>query len=320
MENALHPTAFIVSRKSEGIYLSGISFSGGCAGHYPCGRFVMNEKYKGSAIFQKKFTVDFLSKKMKVNEGEVPQYIVEESHPAIIDPEQWQKVQDEMAVRKTKGRHHNSLSPFSAKLVCGDCGEFFGSKVWHSTDKYRRVIWQCNGKLKGERRCGTPHLTEEDIKRLLLQAVARLTEEREVLLETCVMLRDEYLNTEAIDAECSALADEMEVVEALTKRLIAENATTTMPQDEYSRKYDALVQRYDASEESTAQLQGQKVRKRFQADAMDCFITELMTLDASLPVQYSDRLWLNLIDRVTVYGDGSLVFRFKNGAEITEML
>ena len=117
---------------------------------------LMNEKYKGSAILQKKFTVDFLSKKMKVNEGEVPQYIVEESHPAIIDPDQWQKVQDEMAVRKSKGRHHNSLSPFSAKLVCGDCGEFFGSKVWHSTDKYRRVIWQCNGKFKGKRRCGTP--------------------------------------------------------------------------------------------------------------------------------------------------------------------
>ena len=43
-----------------------------------------NEKYKGSAVLQKKFTVDFLSKKMKVNEGEVPQYIVDQSHPAII--------------------------------------------------------------------------------------------------------------------------------------------------------------------------------------------------------------------------------------------
>ena len=281
---------------------------------------LMNEKYKGSAILQKKFTVDFLSKKMKVNEGEVPQYIVEESHPAIIDPDQWQKVQDEMAVRKTKGRHHNSLSPFSAKLVCGDCGEFYGSKVWHSTDKYRRVIWQCNGKFKGERRCGTPHLSEEDIKRLFLQAVARLTEEREVLLETCVMLRDEYLNTDAIDTECAALTDEMEIVEALTKKLIAENATTAIPQDEYNRKYDALAQRYHTAEEKADQLQRQKVTKRFQADVMECFMTELMTIDASLPVHYSDRLWLNLVDRVTVYEDGNLVFHFKNGMEITEML
>lgn len=35
---------------------------------------------------------------------------------------------------------------------------------------------------------------------------------------------------------------------------------------------------------------------------------------------YSDRLWLNLIDRVTVYEDGRLAFRFKNGTEITETL
>ena len=112
----------------------------------------------------------------------------------------------------------------------------------------------------------------------------------------------------------------MEVVEALTKKLIAENATTAIPQDEYNRKCDALVQRYHAAEERTAQREGQKVRKRFQADVMDCFITEPMTLDESLPARYSDRLWLNLIDQVTVYEDGSLVFRFKNGAEITEML
>ena len=45
-----------------------------------------NEKYKGSALLQKSFTVDFLTKKTKVNEGEVPQYYVEDSHPAIIEP------------------------------------------------------------------------------------------------------------------------------------------------------------------------------------------------------------------------------------------
>ena len=41
-----------------------------------------NEKYKGSALLQKKFTVDFLTKKQKVNEGEVPQYFVENHSPA----------------------------------------------------------------------------------------------------------------------------------------------------------------------------------------------------------------------------------------------
>ncbi len=39
-----------------------------------------NEKYKGSALLQKSFTVDFLQHKMKANEGEVPQYFIEHSH------------------------------------------------------------------------------------------------------------------------------------------------------------------------------------------------------------------------------------------------
>lgn len=45
-----------------------------------------NEKYKGAALLQKYYTADFLTRKQKVNKGEVPQYYVENSHPAIIDP------------------------------------------------------------------------------------------------------------------------------------------------------------------------------------------------------------------------------------------
>ena len=49
---------------------------------------LQNEKYKGDALLQKKFTVDFLEKKMKPNEGEVPQYYVTGSHPAIIETDE----------------------------------------------------------------------------------------------------------------------------------------------------------------------------------------------------------------------------------------
>ena len=42
-----------------------------------------NEKYKGDALLQKGYTVDFLTKKKKKNEGEVPQYYVRNSHEAI---------------------------------------------------------------------------------------------------------------------------------------------------------------------------------------------------------------------------------------------
>ena len=39
---------------------------------------------------------------------------------------------------------HSGVRIFSGKIRCAECGSWFGSKVWHSNDKYRRVIWQCN--------------------------------------------------------------------------------------------------------------------------------------------------------------------------------
>lgn len=60
-----------------------------------------NEKYKGDALLQKVFTVDYLTKVKKKNEGELAQYYVEGSHEAIIPPETWEKVQEEFERRKS---------------------------------------------------------------------------------------------------------------------------------------------------------------------------------------------------------------------------
>lgn len=123
-----------------------------------------NEKYKGDALLQKRFCVDFITKKMKDNEGEVPQYYVENSHPAIVTKEMFERVQQEMARRKALGNYHRGTSIFAGKLECECCGQYYGRKVWHSTDEHRRVVWRCNLKYKGAEKCTTPHLTEEEIR------------------------------------------------------------------------------------------------------------------------------------------------------------
>ena len=64
--------------------------------------------------------------------------------------------------REIKSRSGSNM--FSSKIVGGDCGNFYGSKVWHSNDKYRRIIWRCNHKYKNEKRCQTPIIREERLK------------------------------------------------------------------------------------------------------------------------------------------------------------
>ena len=183
-----------------------------------------NEKYKGAALLQKCFTVDFLTKKKKQNEGEVPQYYVEHSHEPIITPEEFDKVQAEFERRKRISRQYSGKSIFSSRIICGDCGSYFGSKVWNSTSKCRRVIWQCNGKFKGEHKCETPHLDEETIKARFVAALNAVIDSKDNILEDCRLMQATLTDCTGIDTEIESLLEEIEVVTELTKRCIAENS------------------------------------------------------------------------------------------------
>lgn len=278
-----------------------------------------NEKYKGAALLQKRFTVDFLQKKMKVNEGEVPQYYVENSHPPIIQPEEWDRVQVEIARRKSSGRRHNCNSPFAGKLLCADCGEYYGSKVWHSNSKYRRVIWQCNGKFKGEHKCGSPHLYETDIQRLFLSAVSKLFTERETILETCRLMQATLTDNSGIDTECEELLRELDVVAGLVRSCVEENATQAVDQGDYRRRYASYVEQYESLKNRYTELQTQREEREAEAIRIGGFMFELRELD-ELPIEFDERLWHSLVDRVMVHANERLVFHFKNGCQIAEYL
>ena len=274
-----------------------------------------NEKYKGDARLQKKFTTDFLTKKMKVNEGEVPQYYVEQSHAAIVEPLEWDMVQAEIARRRALGRAYSGNSVFSSKLVCGDCGGFFGQKVWHSNDPYRKVIWRCNSKFKGETKCATPHLDTETIQRMFLNAYNLLMADRESVISDCTTMRQVLSDTSALDAEIVGLNEEITVVAELVKACVRENASTAQSQEEYAKKYNGLLTRYEKATARLADVTAEKERKQNQDRELRLFIEELMKQPLVLQ-EWDERLWIAMIDRATVFRDGRITFRFKNGREI----
>ena len=274
-----------------------------------------NEKYKGSALLQKTFTVDFLEKKMKTNEGEVPQYFIEHSHDAIIPPEDWELVQVEIARRKSLGRKYSGNSVFGARLVCGDCGGFYGAKTWNSTNKYKRTIWQCNDKFKGEHRCETPHLNEGDVKMRFLAAYNTLITNRDSILEDCRLMMEVLTNCTAIDSEIAELLREAEVITELTRKCIEENASSAQNQDEFNDKYKGYEDRYESVKQKVEKLQRERDAKQVQADSISAFMFEFRETDEAV-TEFDSKLWLAVIDTVLVRKDGSLAFRFKNGMEI----
>lgn len=275
-----------------------------------------NEKYKGEALLQKEFTVDFLTKKMKKNEGEVPQYYVKNSHPAIISPVDWQKVQDEMQRRKNSLGQHNGLSPFSGKLFCGDCGGMYGSKVWHSNDQYRRVIWQCNNKFTAKKKCTTPHLTEDQIKTAFYKAVAILMADRDRIMGDILLLSQSLADTGGLDEKEQMISEEMSFVLGLIEKHIQKNTMVTQNQEEYQARYDELVSRYESLQKQLHAVEAERSGRVTKGRALDDYVQELSVTD-TFSMAFSPKRWNAMVDRVDVYKDGRLVFHFAGDQEIT---
>ena len=263
-----------------------------------------NEKYKGDARLQKKFTTDFLTKKMKVNEGEVPQYYVRNSHPAIIEPGAWDHVQKEMQKRKANPRQRYCSSPFSGKIICGDCG-----------CQYRRVIWQCNGKFKGDEKCTTPHLTEDQIRDAFREAVSKLIPDRTALLEDGRIIKDALTDCTGIEKKLNEISGEMEIVAGMIDACVRENAVAAQDQNQYKSRYDDLISRFETSQAKQAALQKERAERERKADALDSFLFELSELD-ELNMEFSPQRWNAIVDHVTVHSDGRLVFNFQNGSDV----
>ena len=276
----------------------------------PCGKekwsastvksILTNEKYKGDALLQKKFTVDFLTKKQQINEGQVPQYYVENSHPAIITPEEFDFVQSEFQKRCVKP--YSSTSIYAAKIICGDCGSYFGAKVWHSNSKYRRVIYQCNSKFKGSHFCTTPHLYEPEIQEKFLQAFAQYFSQKDVVIKNCQFALNHLKKQESRKAE---LQDEFVAVNEKLKEYIQHGG----------ENFDALNAKY---EELSAQLDAEEAaefdRKRRIAK-MQKILQTLKKTDSVLET-FDESVWNAVLENLTVFHDGSLVFLFRDGTEI----
>lgn len=274
-----------------------------------------NEKYKGDAMLQKTFTVDFLTKKTKVNEGEVPQYYVENSHPAIISPEVYDMVQHEMKRRKENTGHHSGTSCFSSKIICGECGNFYGSKVWHSTSKYKRTIWQCNHKFKNNEKCKTPHLYEEDIKEAFMKAFNQLITNKDEIIDNCEAMKRALTDTSNLDDEARKLQSELAMVADAVQKCIEENAHTELDQAEYLKNYISLKERYESIKEKLDKIEDKRKDCQDKREKIDLFILKLRRQDSIL-IKFDEDLWFVVVDKAKVYGKDNIVFFLKHGIKI----
>ncbi|OZS78495.1 hypothetical protein CF394_06990 [Tetzosporium hominis] len=151
-----------------------------------------NETVCGTIKYQKTYSKDYLAKKQVRNQGELPQYVIEDHHPPIIDPEMFEQVQQEMKSReigRSTKKKYSHQTAFFKLFYCGKCGNIMNHVAYSNKNKEgERVVrhyWRCTVALghKFITECDAPGYREEMIELTFMNMLHEMKDHPQLIFE-----------------------------------------------------------------------------------------------------------------------------------------
>jgi hypothetical protein len=226
-----------------------------------------SEKYKGDALLQKTYIEDCISKKVRVNHGDLPQHYVENSHTAIIDRTIWDRVQEELARRagkrkvkevgtKTEQGKYSSKYTLTELLVCADCGTPYRRVTW-SRNGVKKIVWRCINRLDyGTKYCKkSPTLEEGAVQAAVVKALTHLALDETGAMENLRLLIAVGMQSGVPD-ECAALRLRIAELTSALLELVAANTSCGVDDEGNDAQYAGLSAEIQALQARADELDG----------------------------------------------------------------
>lgn len=135
-------------------------------------RMLTNPLYKGDLVLQKSYVADPLKHYRKLNRGELPTYLIEQNHGAIIDPATFDKVQEMRKSRYGKFYFINNKGEercFTGKIRCGICGKSYWRMPKKPANGQTYGYWRCSTKYEKASLCPSRAITDPTIYSLFCE-------------------------------------------------------------------------------------------------------------------------------------------------------
>ncbi|NSW89300.1 MAG: recombinase family protein [Firmicutes bacterium] len=290
-----------------------------------------NEKYCGDALLQKTFVENCISKKTRKNNGELPKYLVQNHHEAIIDRTLFEKVQAEIARRagkrkvsdktsKTGQSKYSGRYALTELLICGNCGTPYKRVTWSKRGK-KKIVWRCISRLDyGTKYCkSSPTVDEERLQAAVLKAINAMMSNRERLIGILktnlkITLSEKSsgaTNPYAIENRIRELQDSMMELVAVAAK--AGNA------ESYEDKFREISEEIKSLQKTLEQYQAEQNGPDELARQMDDICKALE--DAPFEItEYSNNIVRQFIDTIKVVNEDKLLFIFKGGITMEQPL
>lgn len=295
------------SLKADGILTGGKTKNWQSSG---VSRILKNEKYMGDALLQKTYTVDFLNKKRVKNNGIMPQYYVENDHPAIIPKPVFMQVQQLIKQRQngitTKNGKHRRLNGkycFSQRVFCGKCGDIFQRNMWYWPEKV--AVWRCASRIKRSksgRRCMIRNVKEPLLKEATVQAFNQLIEGHK--------LADKQIKANIMKVIKNSKGP---TLDQLDKQLEEVQIQLIQAANQH-QNCDALTQQIMDLRKQKEKVQSRETDKQTKLHSID-EINKLVEFHKYGLVDFDEQLVRRLVEKITIF-KRYMEFTFKDGEVI----
>jgi len=275
---------------------------------------LQNEKYAGDSLSQKKYTTRSFPRQQKINHGERKQYLVIDSHPAIISREIFQKVQ-ELLTQRSAAIHPRSDVPhaFARKVVCGHCGTLCKRKNCGGS-----VNWACRRHDKSITACPNTQVPEEQMKNAFLHVYYNLKHYGTSILTQ--LISDLYA------ARTGSLLWSENIVE-INKQIsdiTSQERLLTQLKQQGVVDPDIFISRSNQLAERRRELKLQKERiLRSEEDHTIQQTQDLLDVLESGPDwldDFDEQLFSDMVEKIVVVDNETLRFRLLDGLEVTEKI
>lgn len=313
------------------------SYTGGHFSNTSIRAILRNEKYTGNMLLQKVFIPDHITHKSINNNGELPQYWVENSHEAIISLETYEKVQDEIARRRELGALANpaiNTGCFTSKIKCGICGRSFQRSSRNRKRDNSYKMWICATRKKGHT-CNNKDIPETTLEKVC----AEVLEIEEF---------DETLFSEQIE-KILVPAPHQLIFHFYDGRIVNRQWESTARKDWWTPEARAAKSAYSKKHprssgaitcftckigcskcgqnlrrNTSTRVSGEKARHWRCPPHNDCGhsgLEENLLKSISADVlgidEFDEAIFTDKVDRITVISNEELAFHLKDGSEIT---
>lgn len=270
-----------------------------------------NENYTGNSLWQKTYATSTLPTMQIKNKGELPQYRVLNTHPAIISRALFNLATDLRLSRCKSPKEHNcDTDAFRGKLLCNECGTPLLPKIANN-----RLYWVCRLHNRNKTACSIPPIADSAIKESFKRLQHKLKHHPEILSQ---ML---YGLAELRNHRMLWSADVIELNKQISDALSQNQMLTTLKQQGLVDP-DIFISK---SNELSKQLRELKLQKDalLNSESDDCIARTRQLIDVINDApefidEFDDEMLGELVDKVIVESNISLVFRLKNGLELRE--